>query len=57
MIELNEKDKAIFFRCATCGALRGTDEKKMQLCAGHKQRHAYRATLWEWLMIKIGLLK
>jgi hypothetical protein len=54
-MRLNDKERTIFFRCRTCGRLVGTLKK--ELCAGHHQGNAYNVSFWEWLLIKIGVLR
>jgi hypothetical protein len=55
MVRLSEKEKEIFFRCRTCGRLVGTLKKES--CGGHFQGPAYYVNLWEWLLIKLKILR
>ena len=50
----NEENKK-FFRCRTCGRLSGTLKK--DLCAGHFQGNAYYVNLWEWILIKLRIVR
>lgn len=54
-MKLNETDRKRIFRCQTCGRLCGY--MTQQECAGHYQRYAYRVTPFEWIKIKLGIIK
>lgn len=43
------------FRCETCGGL--VTDRTLKNHAGHRIRHAYNGSLWEWILVKIGWYK
>ena len=54
-MKLNDKDYLTFYRCTTCEKLVG--KNNIDLCAGHRMKHAQKVSILEWLLIKVGVKK
>lgn len=52
-----ESNKIVYWRCQTCGRLLTDSMIADGSCAGHHLKPAIRGTFWEWLKIKLGILK
>lgn len=46
-----------YLRCITCGNLLTDEMISRGICAGHKVKYAIKVSLWEWIKVKMGLLK
>ena len=46
-----------FFRCQFCNKLVTDRMLQKGQCAGHRLKVAGYATFWEWLMVKIGIIR
>lgn len=53
---INDGNHPYYFRCFTCGALVSDKLIARGLCAGHKVGPAFRVSLWEWLLCKLGII-
>lgn len=53
----NTFDKDKIMRCDSCRILLTPSMIHRGECAGHKLRIAHHVTLWEWLRLKLGLIR
>ena len=53
---MNKKRKE-FYRCNACGKLVGDQMIHNGICAGHLLRLTNSCTLWEWILIRLGIIK
>lgn len=46
-----------YLRCITCEKLLTDEMIARGICAGHRVKYATKVSLWEWIKVKMGLLK
>jgi len=45
----------MILRCETCGNLVG--DKQLKDHGGHRLRTACKVSLWEWILVKLGVIR
>ena len=46
-----------YYRCQKCRRLLTDEMIKAGICAGHRVQFAEWGSLWEWIKIKLGLIR
>jgi hypothetical protein len=55
MTEQYQKPK--WYRCTTCNKLGTMDSLSTEFHAGHRVKVAFHVSFWEWLGVKLGLIR
>ena len=54
---INGKPTYIYYRCKTCNRLLTDSLIKTGVCLGHEMIFATTCTFFEWLKVKLGVIK